>query len=95
MLRGISWSQFLEWQAFETLEPFGEERDDYRAASIVQALWNIARDTKQNPNGWPLTDFLLSFGDAPSRRVQQTLATQELLVDSWIDGHNAVVLAKK
>lgn len=95
MLRSISWAQFLEWEHFSTVEPFGEERDDIRAASIVQALWNIARDTKACPNGWPLTDFLLSFGDTPLRTVKQTVQTQELLIDSWIGGHNAALAAQE
>lgn len=96
MLRSISWEQFLEWEHFSTVEPFGEERDDIRFASVVQALWNIARDTKACPNGWPLEDFILSFGDAPRRKEEkQSIETQELLIDNWIGGHNAALAAKE
>lgn len=95
MLREITWPEFLEWQAFETLEPFESERADWRSAQVAQALWNIARDQKKNPNGWPLSDFILPFGDAPRpEAVTQTLETQELLIDSWVAGTNAV-FAKK
>lgn len=89
MLDEITWPQFCEWRAYDALEPFGEERGDYRSAQIVQALWNIARDVKKNPNGWPITEFLLSFGDQPSRHVQQSIETQTLLLESWIGAHNA------
>lgn len=84
----------MEWQAFYDLEPFGEERDDIRTASVVQALWNIARDVKKCPNGWPLQDFVLAFGDTPRWTVKQTVADQEFLIDSWIIGHNAAEAAK-
>lgn len=94
MLRSISWEQFLEWQAYFELEPFGEERGDFRSGQIVQALWNIARDPKRNPDGWPLSEFLLTFGDTPRRIVEQSVETQELLIDSWIIGHNAALAAK-
>lgn len=79
---------------FDELEPFGEERADIRAAQVVQALWNIHRDPKRNPNGWPLTDFILAFGDSPSMRVVQSVETQTLLIETWIEGHNAALAAK-
>jgi len=44
-----------EWELYEELEPFGERRADYRAASIchVIAMANGAKDAK-------LEDFLLT-----------------------------------
>jgi hypothetical protein len=100
MVQQMTWEQLLEWRTFEELEPFGEERDDFRAAQIVQALWNIARDPKTCPKGWPLTDFVLAIGDSPWRSVMaagqaQTLETQELLIDAWIVGSNAAFAAKE
>lgn len=80
-----------EWKAFSELEPFGEERMDYRMAAIEAALWNIARDVKRYPHGWPVTEFLLGFGDLKKKAktaVAQTIRTQELLLDSWIAGSN-------
>lgn len=90
MLAEMTWKEFLEWEAFEEVEPFETERADVRSAHIVQTLWNIARDTKANPKGWPLTDFLLAFGDTPRPHAEQSLETQTLLIDSWIAGSNAV-----
>jgi hypothetical protein len=66
-------------------------------AGVRQALWNIARDTKKVPNGWPLEDFLLFFGDQPapnSDAGKQPLDYQELLINNWVWGHNAAVEAK-
>lgn len=43
MLQGMTIKQFLEWRHYDELEPFDEERADYRAASIVLELRNIYR----------------------------------------------------
>lgn len=83
--------QLREWQLYDELEPFGKERDSYLAASICQALWNIARDTAKYPEGWPLDDFLVYFGDdIPLKKAspKQTVQQQELLLDTWILGNN-------
>lgn len=40
MLREISVHEFREWRAFYDLEPFGEERQDDRIASVVATLIN-------------------------------------------------------
>lgn len=55
----MSSREVSEWQAYEAIEPFGERRADYRAASIchVIALANGAKDVE-------LEDFLLSRPDA-------------------------------
>lgn len=57
----MSSREVSEWQVYETIEPFGERRADYRAASICQtiALVNGAKDAK-------LEDFLLTRPDTPT-----------------------------
>ena len=47
-----------EWRAYEAIEPFGERRADYRAASVclTTALANGAKNVE-------LEDFLLSRQD--------------------------------
>jgi hypothetical protein len=71
MLRSITATQFMTWQAYAALEPFGEERDDYRAASIVQMLANVNRDPKKHKDGFAITDFLLRFGDSEGPRAEK------------------------
>ncbi|CAB4190595.1 Protein of unknown function DUF4035 [uncultured Caudovirales phage] len=44
--------------------PFGEERADYRTASIVQALWNIAMSYAGKKGSVNLEECLLKFGDS-------------------------------
>ena len=58
MLRELTAKQFLEWEAFSMLEPLSEVREDYRAASIREMVFNMAVDGK---NRRPLKDFLLEW----------------------------------
>ncbi len=59
MLAELRPGQFEEWRAYADVEPFDEDRADYRAASIVQAIHNHRRR-----RGQPLVklvDCLLRF----------------------------------
>jgi hypothetical protein len=62
------------------LEPFGEERADYRTASIVQMLYNVNRSSKSK--ALELKDFLLSFGEQepkPKQTPEQQFAILKVL----------------
>lgn len=65
MLREISAQEFIEWVEYAKLEPFDEERADYRTAAIRETLANINRDSKTKPNPYTLEEMLVRFGDAP------------------------------
>jgi hypothetical protein len=82
MLQHMSYRQLREWQEFERLEPFAEERADFNAAHIVQA---VLRTTK------PLREFLLPFGDSITTvTVSQSLEYQMTLIDAWVSTQNAI-----
>lgn len=80
MLRGMSAIQWLHWKAYMSLAPFGEERDDIRAALVAQSIWNVqiakaqgAWDASKRKHGSrpvmrPIDDFVLRFGDTPERQ---------------------------
>ena len=61
MLRSLTAEQFLGWMAFSRVEHFGEVRADFRAASIVEALWNVNRDAKRRPQPYTINDTLGHF----------------------------------
>jgi len=63
MLREITPRQFRDWKHYYELEPFGERLADYRTGYIVQALYNIARDTKVHREPLPLKPFIPAFGE--------------------------------
>lgn len=73
MLRGMSIWQFRRWRAYYDLEPFGEERADYRSAQIVAALLNVFRKRGSRPIS--IEDVRLRFGDEarPKRKSWQHL----------------------
>lgn len=76
MLRSITSEQFFEWVEYSRLEPFDATREDYRIASVVQAIVNMNRDTKKHPDPLPIEDFLLRFGDTPAPQKRQQSATE-------------------
>jgi hypothetical protein len=67
MLDQMSWKEFQDWRNFNELEPFTAMREDMRTASIVAALYNLRRNTEKFPDPFPVTDFLLLFGDELER----------------------------
>lgn len=87
MLRSMSWKQFLEWQTFETLEPFDETRADYRTAQIVTALANIYR--KKGSRAKKLEDVVLLFGDSEKPKKAQTWQEQKNIARFWSSMFNA------
>lgn len=99
MLGEISYLQLLEWNAFDSLEPFGEEREDYRVAAVRQTMVNLTRAIyMKHPTALPLADFLLGFGDlghtlAPPISSEEAAAARakhiEMVMSGWVSGHNA------
>jgi hypothetical protein len=58
---------------FDDIEPFTAIRDDLQFASIVSTLVNLRRNVEKFPEPFPLTDFLLLFGDKEERERQSKL----------------------
>lgn len=72
---------------FEELEPFPDERADWNAAHIVQALMRTGKQ---------LREFMLPFGDydSVSIPIAQPVEFQERVIDDWIFVNNAIFAAK-
>lgn len=54
-----------EWQDYAMLEPFGEERDDLRAAIIASTIANVFRGKRRRP--FKPVDFMPQFNLAPPK----------------------------
>jgi hypothetical protein len=67
MLDGMNIRQFREWYAYAELEPFGDERADYRSAQICAMIANANRDRKRKPTPYKVEEFLLKFGGRQTR----------------------------
>ena len=73
-MRGLTAKEFRGWEMYYELEPFGEERADVRAASIVQMLYNVNRGSKQK--AITLKECLLKWGEQDEPKKQQTWQEQ-------------------
>lgn len=62
MLRQMTAKEFLGWEQYFQLAPFGDLRADYRSASIVAMIANVNRDSKRRPEPYTVEDFRLRFG---------------------------------
>lgn len=68
ILRCLTAKQFRGWQHYFELEISEDLRADYRAASIVQILYNINRGKGQQ--ALTLEECLLKFGEQPEKQQQ-------------------------
>lgn len=57
--KALTAKQFLAWEAYNSIDPFGKVRDDYLAASIRETIYNVAVVAKDRK---PLDYFLVRFG---------------------------------
>lgn len=70
----MSSAEFTEWLAYSTLEPFGEERADLRAATICAVTANQNRDRKRHPKPFTAADFMPKFGPRQKQSPDMLLA---------------------
>lgn len=63
--KGLTAKKFLAWEAYLGLEPYGEERADYRAAMIAGMIFNMAVDVKDRK---PYTEWLLKFEEVEQKK---------------------------
>lgn len=55
----MSYAEYLEWQEYYALEPFGLAVQDATQAHIVSTLANVNRDSKKRPEAYRIADFML------------------------------------
>lgn len=77
MLREIGWVQFVEWQVYAGLEPFGDERADWRQAADTAVAVNLQRDHKKRPRPYEPRDFVLRF-ESEARAVPRRRSREEV-----------------
>src|SRR4051812_22546480 len=67
MLGELSWKEFLQWQAFDKIEPIGGARGDWQAAAVCSQLINVAVMQRGGKYRSRPSDWLLEFGDEKPR----------------------------
>jgi hypothetical protein len=73
MLAEISAEQFIEWGAFERIEPFGELRADLRAGKIAAAIVNANPWRPKGARAAVPADFFLSLDAARPRQTPEQM----------------------
>jgi len=68
MLSNMLCSEFVEWQNFATLEPFGAQASEIHLAAIRAQIANYLR--KPHTPGYTLSDFMIT----ETRKVEQSVA---------------------
>ena len=69
LLNSIDAKEIAEWKAYDRIEPFGEERQDLRAALICCTLANIHRGKNQPP--FKIDDFLMKFAEKQEQTEEE------------------------
>ena len=80
--REIDSREFAEWIAYDRIDPFGEERADWRVGQLTAMVANLF--TKRGQAKAKATDFM--YQDKPKR---QTLAQQRSIFAAFAAAHNA------
>lgn len=70
MLAEMTWEQFRAWQEYAELEPFGPQREDYRAGVIASTVVNASPAKKRGARPVKPTDF---FPATPTARRRKPL----------------------
>lgn len=80
MMERMSAEEFLEWMAFDRIEPFGDRRTDLNFALIRTQMANMMR-SKDQP-AYKLDEFMLRFDhdpDKPKQTPERILSIMKML----------------
>lgn len=73
--------EFLEWQAYYRIEPFGEERADLRAGVVAATVANTSGTVKRGQRPYKASDFVLKFGEQSAAAVDDEADDPEAAID--------------
>ena len=63
MLDAMPLSVFYEWMAYDSIDPIGAERDDWRASMVACTIANANRGKRSRT--YKVKDFMPTFGPRP------------------------------
>ncbi len=81
----MPYSEFIEWIAYSRIEPFGDERADWRAALVASVDAEVNRGRTKRKKPFQPKDFLLSF-EGPKRQTWQSQLQFVELLNSAFGG---------
>lgn len=77
MLNRMGADEFAEWQAFETLEPFGPRREEYRMGTLISHLCGVNGVSVRPAVVFPELDPMAGV-DESDPEVQAELVKQQM-----------------
>lgn len=77
----MSSQELSEWMAFYSLEPWGTEVEDLRAAIIASTIANANRDPKKQRKPYKPRDFMPQWDRPPAK--EQTAEEQRKIIEMW------------
>lgn len=69
--REVDSAEFAEWSAYDTIDPFGEQRADWRLAQLTSIVASLMRDKSQR--AYKPADFMWK-DKSPRQTLQQQRA---------------------
>lgn len=75
----MPYTEAVDWAAFARIEPFGEERADWRAALVASVIAEVNRGRTKRRKPYQPKDFLLRFGGPRRQTWQSQLQFVEML----------------
>jgi len=81
LLQRMSSRELSEWMAFFSLEPWGTEVEDWRAAMIAATVANGYRDPKRRRKPYEPSDFMPRH-EAPKAQ-EQSWEEQARILEMW------------
>ncbi len=93
MLGSITGRQLAEWQAFERIDPFGNERADLAAGIIASTIANVHRGKRSK--AYDAGDFMPNFGPRKRKSREELKAALMAFVAAYQDPRAAKGQAEK
>ncbi len=87
LLARMSSRELSEWMAFFTLEPWGCEVEDARAALIAATIANANRDPKKRRKPYSVSDFMPRYTTEPA---EEPWEEQVAMLEQWQRAVNAL-----
>jgi len=84
----LSSPQLSEWEAYDRLEPIGEWRADFRTATLISAVVNLAKSIwgKEGGKMTSPTDFMPKWDEEPKAEpVKQSVEEMKQIIYAIAD----------
>ena len=82
--------QISEWEAFNFIDPIGDERSDLQMAILATTIFNLAVDihAKKGTKHREITDYLPKWGGDEDEEVKQGVDEMKSVLLSFAKTHN-------